>query len=313
MGGAGAGGSGGAGGTASTQPMLLSETGLYSNVAAGTLAPGVYEYQPQYALWSDGALKKRFVQLPPGTQIDTSDMNFWDYPIGTKLWKEFVRDDVRVETRLLWKLSAGDWYMMAYKWNADLSDAVAVPAGEADAAGTPHDIPAVEDCTTCHGSMEDRVLGFNAVQLSHDLGGMDLEQAVSLGWLSAPPPAEFTTPGSDVEQAALGYLHANCGMCHNTRSKVYSLQVKVDMWLQTDKLLGVQETPTYLTLVDQDTTGDISMVDKRITPGDVQNSAIYELMSVRGDGERQMPVVGTEIVDPAGLALIEAWILQLGQ
>jgi hypothetical protein len=309
---AGSSGAGGSGG-AMADPTLLSQTGLYADVMAGTLGPGVYEYTPQYALWSDGAVKKRWIMLPAGTQIDTSDMNFWDYPTGTKLWKEFVRDNVRVETRLLWKKSPGDWFMMAYKWNADLSDATAVPAGEANASLTQHDIPAVEDCTTCHGGMKDRVLGFSALQLSHNLGGLDLDQAIALGMLSVPPPAEFVTPGTDVEKNALGYLHANCGMCHNARSKVYSLQVMIDVWLQHDKLTTVQETPTYLTLVNQDTTGDISEVAKRISPGSPESSAVYELMSVRGDGERQMPVVGTELTDPTGLAAIQAWISGIPQ
>ena len=125
-------------------PMLLSQTGLYADVAAGTLAPGVYAFQPQYPLWSDSASKRRWVSIPAGMKIDTSDMDFWDYPSGTKFWKEFTRDGadgkpVRVETRLLMKRSPGDWFAMAFKWNAQLTDAVAVPAG-VKTPNTQHDI-----------------------------------------------------------------------------------------------------------------------------------------------------------------------------
>ncbi|MDX1518428.1 MAG: hypothetical protein R3288_16385, partial [Woeseiaceae bacterium] len=47
----------------------LSETGLYE---PGTLrvARDKLSYTPQYPLWSDGAIKKRWLYLPPGTSID---------------------------------------------------------------------------------------------------------------------------------------------------------------------------------------------------------------------------------------------------
>src|SRR5688572_15557345 len=67
-------------------PALLSETGLFTARVDGQLmlAEGVREFQPKYALWSDGALKNRYIYLPPGTQIDTSDEDHWVFPAGTK-------------------------------------------------------------------------------------------------------------------------------------------------------------------------------------------------------------------------------------
>ena len=47
------------------------------------------------------------LDVPEGEQIDTSDMNEWRFPAGTKLFKE-LRDGVRVETRLMLKTGAGD-------------------------------------------------------------------------------------------------------------------------------------------------------------------------------------------------------------
>ena len=145
-------------------PKLLSQTGLFSDIAKGTLAPNVFAYQPQYALWSDGATKRRWVSLPVGSKIDTSSMDYWDYPAGTKLWKEFTRDGVRVETRLLMKRGSGlgDWLMVAYKWNSSKTEATAVPDGEANASGTQHDIPSQKACSTCHSALSDNVLGFTA-------------------------------------------------------------------------------------------------------------------------------------------------------
>jgi hypothetical protein len=78
-------------------------------------------FEPKYALWSDAATKRRWVYLPPGKQINTDQMDFWEFPEGTKLWKEFKRDGVLIEARLIMKKGQGssDWYMIAYKWKAD--------------------------------------------------------------------------------------------------------------------------------------------------------------------------------------------------
>src|SRR5687767_6291886 len=54
-------------------PPKLECTGLYSKWATKTLAPGVREFAPSTALWSDGADKHRWVYLPRGTVIDASN------------------------------------------------------------------------------------------------------------------------------------------------------------------------------------------------------------------------------------------------
>src|SRR5690606_22937362 len=109
----GAAGVGGAGGVSFDGPQLLSETGLYAALADGTLNPGVMPYEVQYPLWSDGSDKRRYLQLPAGARIDTASMDNWVLPVGTTAWKEFVRDGVRVETRMLRKQAQG-WQFVAY-------------------------------------------------------------------------------------------------------------------------------------------------------------------------------------------------------
>jgi hypothetical protein len=74
---------------ATVPPATLSCTGLYADIATKTLAQGVRSYQPAVPLWSDGAQKARWIELPPGTQIDASDPSEWTFPVGTKVWKEF--------------------------------------------------------------------------------------------------------------------------------------------------------------------------------------------------------------------------------
>src|SRR5437762_972066 len=102
----------------------LTCTGLYSDISTKELAPGVEPYLPAIALWSDGADKDRWIRLPPGTTIDTSDPNEWAFPDGTKLWKQFSRDGRRVETRLWQKVRSGFWVDAAYAWSDDETEAV---------------------------------------------------------------------------------------------------------------------------------------------------------------------------------------------
>ena len=82
-------------------PARLSETGLYDGERPIALARGVRAYVPAHELWSDGAQKLRWIRLPAGTRIDSADMDSWDFPVGTRLWKEFSRDGRPIETRLL--------------------------------------------------------------------------------------------------------------------------------------------------------------------------------------------------------------------
>src|SRR5688572_31331042 len=74
----------------------LSRTGLYSDVASRKLADGVMEFEPRYPLWSDEAEKHRFIYLPPERQIDSANPDRWNFPAGTRLWKEFVQHGVLV-------------------------------------------------------------------------------------------------------------------------------------------------------------------------------------------------------------------------
>ncbi len=293
-------------------PTMLSQTGLYDDVPSGRLAPGVRTFEPRYALWSDGATKKRWVYLPPGSQIDTSDMDYWKYPAGTKLWKEFTRDGKRVETRLLYKTGADatSWFMMAFLWNDAQTDAMAVPDGVVDALGTPHDVPAQLKCLQCHNGLPDRALGLTAIQLAHDVGEVNLGVLQREGRLTANGAAMYPLPGDATAQAALGYLHANCGGCHNAKSAVHVL-VDMELRLTTATLGAVAMTPTYRTTVNV-VPGMVYMGDThRITPGDPTTSGVHIHMSGRSSATmtwKQMPPIGTEVVDATGLSAVDAWI-----
>jgi hypothetical protein len=287
-------------------PLKLSETGLFSDVKSGALAPGVRAYRPQFQLWSDGAEKRRWIWMPEGTQIDTRDQDAWRFPEGTRLWKEFTRDGVRVETRLLQKVGAtdDDWVGVSYVWSDGEGDAVATPEGRENARGTAHDVPAANVCMACHGGRASRVLGFSAVQLAHDAedGELALRELIEKDSLTAPPPGELAVPGTPTERAALGYLHANCGHCHNQERplsdgpRCFNPENDLDFWLQADRLASPGATPTYA-----------SAVDHVVEPGDPDGSKLFKLVRARGEG-LHMPPLATERADDAGVAALRAWI-----
>lgn len=296
-----------------TFPVRLSETGLFDDFSRETLGPGVRAFEPKYKLWSDGASKRRWIYFPPGTQIDTSDMDHWVYPVGTKAWKEFTSGTTRVETRLLHKVAADQWLSVSYLWRSDLSDADAVPAGVANANGTQHDVPDSVTCMRCHGNVVDKLLGPSAIQLSHQLNGVTLQVLIDEGRLTSAPAQIFPLPGDTAAQAALGYLHANCGHCHNPRSEVFALLKKRSpytggprFWENVGALASVVDSEGYRSTVGQPNSvlPELSIIE----PGKSSKSELWVRIGQRGLGSLQMPPIATEVVDEAGMASIKLWI-----
>jgi hypothetical protein len=293
-------------------PDQLSDTGLFSDLAHETLAPGVFAYAPQFPLWSDGAEKRRWIWLPPGKRIDTSDMDAWRFPEGTKFWKEFTRDGVRVETRLLQKVGPGDgdWLPLAYIWTADQREAIAAPYGAIDAGGTPHNVPASAECGACHRGRRSYVLGFSAIQLSSaEPGRVSLASLASADLLSDAPQESYVLPGSDVERAALGYLHANCSHCHNQDrpehggARCFDPETDLDFGLSVHALSAPADTATYR-----------SAIGPAIKPEHPEKSRLIELMTRRGFGGpavKQMPPLASERVDHDAVDLLKRWIREL--
>jgi hypothetical protein len=287
-------------------PARLSETGLFVDMASGMPAQDVRAYRPAFELWSDGASKRRWIRLPSGTQIDTSDMDDWRFPPGTRLWKEFTVGGVRVETRMIEKFGPGDddWAGVAYVWTPDQSDALAAPEGATDAQGTPHDVPSASACVGCHGGRRSVVLGFSAIQLSPAAvdGEFDLAGLTAASLLSAPPSAPFVVPGDATTRAALGYLHANCSHCHNqarperSGPRCYDPEKPFDFRLTVGQLGAVDDTPTMRTARG-----------RAFRPGDPDGSKMITLVSRRG-AQLHMPPLATEQVDPQGVDLLRRWI-----
>lgn len=303
-------------------PAYLSETGLYADVAGDIIADGVMTYTPRWQLYSDGAAKRRWLKLPSdGDAIlpfDTTDMDHWVAPVGTKAWKEFSSGNTRVETRYFVKGELG-WEGVSYIWLADGSDAVVAPDGKVNAAGTELNVPDMASCRQCHDRAGDSLLGLDALQLDTEAlsGDETLATLAAAGALSAPPVGTtpfFPVGGTTQEVAALGYLHVNCGTCHNATSDLNYLPVEFRM-LSAAAATPAQ-SPTYQTAIGTMASmqicdgSPVTCAELVIAPGDPAASVLYRRF-VTNNPARHMPPLGTEILDESGRALLFAWITAL--
>jgi hypothetical protein len=293
-----------------TGPLLLSETGLYSDFAARTIAPDVHPFAPRYEFWVDGAKKSRWLWLPPGTKIDDSTIDHFVFPVGTKAWKEFVVDGKVIETRLLMKVREGDtfgWWQAAYVWKEDGSDAVAQLDGVTNAFGTTHDVPKQTDCFNCHGNVKDTLIGVSAIQLGDPASTpRPIDVLDARGWLTTPPPPDLDVPGTGAVKDGLAYLHANCGHCHNDEA----IRLKTQTRMRLRLLVGQRAedtgalTTTIGTVMKHPLPNDVTTV---VVPGVPDKSGLFVRMGMT-DGYR-MPPVGSKTPDPVGLEAVRQLIL----
>jgi hypothetical protein len=304
-------------GVRATDPMRLSSRGLYRDIAARKIVPRAFEYRPDYALWSDGADKRRWIVLPEGEQIDSSDMAHWAFPLGTKFFKEFSKGGKLLETRLIERVREtgfikNDYFMGTFVWRPDQSDAILTADGPNNVLGTQHDVPRQKACLVCHRGEPGGVLGFSAVQLS---ASDTLAKVARRGWLSDEPGRSFELPGDDVQKAALGGMHANCGHCHSETGTADFMHLR---FLPDEADLPVEALDAYKTTVGVELSDEWEdhpeQFKLRVVPGEPDASAILYRMSQRGDDEivpDQMPPLATRKVDDKGVAAVRAWIESL--
>ena len=312
-------------------PSALHETGLYADPDKLRVDPAHLAFAPQYPLWSDGATKRRWISLPPGTAIDGSDPEAWIFPVGTRFWKEFSFNGTRVETRYLERRADGQWLYAAYAWSADGREAQLVSVrGKRGAyplaGGRSHTIPGVADCKACHQGGPSEVLGFGTLQLSpeRDAGAphaelqpephVDLAYLVDRGLLVGLPNALRDEPpriaaATATERAALGYLHGNCGHCHNDRGSLQNIALFLRHSAETTGEPALASTVAQP--VRKPAPGQSPDAVLRIEPGYPDRSGLMQRISSRSPA-LQMPPLGTELIDDEAVRLLYRWIAEKG-
>lgn len=303
-------------------PTDLGCTGLYSDWPTRTIAPDALPFDPGIHLWSDGAEKFRYIYLPPGLKIDTTNLNEWVFPVGTKVWKEFRLLGKKVETRLLWKIAAQLWFRTTYEWSEDETSATEVIGGRQNVRGLGYEIPSTDVCATCHAGRIDFLLGFEAVSLATPTStGLNLQALKTKNLLTNPPAVNPVIPGDAVTQGAISFLHANCGTgCHNRSPSAFAGATGLFMRMDVD---GTGALPTtaniglldiYKTAVSQPSNFQPQGVPAgtflRIRPRDPATSSI-PYRDGRRDGVVQMPPLATHLVDFDDVKRVNDWINSL--
>jgi hypothetical protein len=298
-------------------------TGLYAERQSTRLASDAHPYTPGVTLWSDGAEKQRYLYLPKGTQVDTTDMDSWKFPVGTKAWKEFRFGGKLVETRLFWKRSDSNWASGTYVWDDANTSASLDTSTPARLLPSGYEIPTAKDCGKCHHGGADKLLGVEAVALGLPTAvGFTLDSLVKAGALSNPPTEmDIALPEDTTGKAgsALGYLHANCGMpCHSTRG--LGEETKLVLRIRAGELFttaagaatgrDAKMTDTYQATVGKTPT-TASVVQQfpnaeRITPGQHDQSLVWLLSHRRGT--YQMPPLVSHVIDERGTQALGDWI-----
>jgi uncharacterized repeat protein (TIGR03806 family) len=317
-------------------PTRLSETGLFACLDDMEPSPGLVPYDVNSPLWSDGAVKRRWIALPGGATVCYSRDGEWQFPVGTILVKHFeLADDEteplrrrRLETRLLVVDGPNEGFGVTYRWRPDHTDAELLDDGLTEEIpirtrdGVRKQVwsfPSRDECLKCHTTAAGFVLGPKTRQLN---GTFDYpETGVSdnqirtwtrLGMLS-PAPKEGEIAGlprlvavgdrsAPIEVRVASYLDANCANCHRPGGNIpAALDARFGIAWKDRKVL------------DMPTISDAQGLDRPrvVAPGEPGRSMLYRRVI---EPERfKMPPVGRNVVDAEAAAALREWIEGLGR
>lgn len=312
----------------------LSEYGFFEG-KINELKPvkGLLPFEPTASLFTDYALKKRFVWIPEGKMAsipDNADSSL-NFPEKTVLIKNFYyptdfrkpKENLKiVETRLLVNIE-GKWEAFAYLWNDEQSDATlknigaVVPVSFLDAKGEKqafnYVMPQKTQCRSCHYRDEKmQPIGPKAKQLNHEIAfangkANQLEKWKSLGKLKTNKDlSEIKTlvdPFNEnlpLAERARSYLDVNCSNCHNPHgpASTSGLYLNVE---ETEALhLGILKNPVAAGIGGGGFKYDI-------LPGKSKESILTYRMNSTHPGI-MMPEIGRVTIHKEGVKLISDWI-----
>ncbi|MBC3846582.1 VCBS repeat-containing protein [Winogradskyella echinorum] len=310
-------------------PALLSQTGAFSNLSILTPNPGLIPYDMIEPFWSDGAAKKRWMAIPNDGTYDTADEQItfsndeaWDFPRGSVLIKHFEVGGQRLETRFEVKGDDDVYYYLTYKWNSAQTDATLLDdAVDEDVVvnGVTQSwhYPSRNECASCHFPQNGSVLGPKTRHLNKAItypsSGITMNQLVNFSELGLitetitdtnvsnyPAVAAKDDLSASLEDRARSYLDVNCASCHNPNVD------NVAMFDARYSTPSANQNIIYGPVVYDEGLTD----PKVIIPQDVANSMAHFRMNSTQTGI-EMPPIAKDVVDTAGVQLIEDWINSL--
>lgn len=292
---------------------------LFTDAGATKPNARVTPYTLGTPLFSDHALKHRYVFVPPGKTIGYRASGVLDFPVGTALVKTFAYPaDMRIagsperflETRLLIRKADG-WTAFPYVWNAERTEAVLKKAGtKIDAAWTHGDgqrrevrwsVPNVNQCKGCHASGDAIVpIGPKA----WNLGEAQLEAWANLGLVASatnvPKVPAWDDAKAPVAIRAQAYLDVNCAHCHSAKGPASNsgLFLEID---QPDRVArGIGKRPVAAGRA----SGNREVA---IVPGEPDASILLYRMESTEPGV-MMPELGRTLRHDEGVALVRTYV-----
>ncbi len=297
----------------STFPDRLSDSGCTQPYDPTTPSHGLIPYTVNARFWSDGAKKQRWFAIPDDTQISVEPDGDLDFPVGSVIVKEFEKDGVVLETRLMVRPDDGEWAGYSYVWNEGHTDAIYARGGTLIDLEDGHwEVPSTAQCLQCHTDVAGRTLGLELQQLDRVMdypSGVAAEQLATLehiGIFESELPSEVSALPSPIDatasvaERARAVLHTNCAGCHQpggTGGGALDFRY-------TTPLSEMGACDVFAE------TGDMGIASaKVIAPGAADLSVL--LLRMQSTDVYRMPPLGTHEVDTAGTALVESWINDL--
>ena len=317
-------------------PEHLADWALFQgDGSAQEPAPGVIPYDVNSPLFSDYAVKYRFLRLPPGTAARYQETETFGLPVGTVLVKTFAflhdlsqpaKGRRLIETRLLVHRKEG-WIGLPYVWNEAQTDAVLQVAGTTRQVQWSHRdgksrqvdyiVPNTNQCQGCH--LRDKTvepIGVKARQLNRDFVYKEGRENQLAGWTHrgllagapsadrAPRLAVWDDPASGgMGVRARAWLEANCAHCHNPQGPAASSGLDLMASQQDPVKFGILKTPVAAGRGSGGRLYDI-------VPGKPDESIlVYRIEST--DPGVMMPELPRRLVDEEGVALVREWIAGL--
>lgn len=312
----------------------LSEYGFFVGELK-TLTPSadVIPYTLNSTLFSDYALKKRFVKIPQGRKAVYSADDVFDFPEGTILIKNFYypadlnkpEENLRIlETRLLIN-EGGIWKALPYIWNDEQTEAYLNVAGKNLDVSWRHtdgqlrkinySVPNLNQCKGCHLRGEKVMpIGPSARQLNGDYlfqegrqnqllhwqakGLIDLPEISAIGKL-----VSFEDKSVPVSERARAWLEINCAHCHRADGPAKNSGLHLLASENDPTRLGVGKAP----VAAGKGSGGLLY---GIVPGKPDESILqYRIESVHPGV--MMPELGRSVTHEEGVALVRQWIKEM--